>query len=1229
MIMKPKIAMSNRWYIPVYLVAALIFFLLSENIVFLFNKISLSEPNFKKVEKAIQVSIDEAEDYSQMLLEKSKRHGVGEAFRLYSDSLSPILTEKGISVYLFRNEKLVFWSKSLDISNLNEDSTKYFVKNIQNAWYVGRWVTSKSDKVLALLLLKHNYPYQNKFLSNSYNHKIKELEGYNITTHNDDNARKVHLSDGTTIGFEKKMVKNNKLTANVKSILQWIALLLFIIAIITFYQRPYFKKYSIFLFLLIVSVVTIRVLSLMFGFPSSGLSELFSPGIFAHSVINPSLGDFLVNALLFFMLVVFAYKRLINHFQPATNKYIVLWGVVLSMVVWTQFIITDNLFASLVMHSTITFETYRIFNLSIYSLIGYIAISLWFISSLLLADLWIKSFKMFLGNRRSALIALLGFIIAFALMAMIGYLPSIYGALWAVSGFCVLLWLRYKGLQLSAPWFLLMLGLLSLYSVLLVSDYTYRKDQDVRKVLAINLSNERDPVAEVLFNSLVSRMESDTIIHDYIDNIQKHDIEMFGYLQNNYFNGYFKKYDFRATVCYPGSDLIMDNTDSKVDCNGFFNDIISVFGVNIPGSNFYFLNMQNGRINYIGYADCQHSSKSSRLYIELDSKFSPEQFGYPELLLEGKLINKSKLSVYSTAKYYQNQLLAQTGNFPYRLVSSFKLDSTQKFNFINQGGYNHLIYGFDTDDYVVLSRPRETILNTTASFAYVFIFFGIIMTLWLSITFFPLRIWNQAPSFKKRIKTAMILIVFLSLILVASVSIVYSINSFENKSIDNLSEKVLSVMIEIDRDFGKEEVLTPANSEYLSSKLVQLSNIFYSDINLYDVYGVLLASSRPEIFERQLQGKRMNPEAWHEMAYRNSQKLIHKERIGEMTFLSAYVPLVDQNGNIIAYLNLPYFTRQSEFVAELYSIIVAIINIYTLITLFALVLAIVISNQISQPLELIREKIRNVDISGHNEPIRYSANDELGQLVKEYNRMVLELADSAEKLARSQRESAWREMAKQIAHEIKNPLTPMKLSIQHLVKAKRDGSEDWDSMFQKFSVSLVDQINSLSNIATEFSNFAKMPVTSVTAVNMNLVIDEVLTLFSGYSNIKFSYINSCGSNTSVDGDREQLFRVFVNLVKNAVQSIEKGKKGEINIMLSCREKTVTILIEDNGRGIPDDIQPKLFSPNFTTKSGGMGLGLAIVKGIIENNRGRIWFETELGLGTKFFVELPMGDNIKA
>jgi signal transduction histidine kinase len=469
---------------------------------------------------------------------------------------------------------------------------------------------------------------------------------------------------------------------------------------------------------------------------------------------------------------------------------------------------------------------------------------------------------------------------------------------------------------------------------------------------------------------------------------------------------------------------------------------------------------------------------------------------------------------------------------------------------------------------------------------------------------------------------AMILVIFLSLILVGSVTIYYSIINYENKSRENLSEKLLSITVELERDINTDLTKNSSNSSVLSNRLIKLSNVFYSDINVYDKEGNLFATSRPEIFDRQLLGSKMNSSAWYEMNFLHNPKLIHKEQIGSMNYLSAYVPFVDGSSNVIAYLNLPYFTRQSEFIRELYSIIVAILNIYAFLTLLTIAIAIIISNQISKPLELIMANLGKVDITKHNEPIKYEGNDELGQLVKEYNRMVFELAESADKLARSQRESAWREMAKQIAHEIKNPLTPIKLNLQHLIKAKREGVSDWDARFDKFSSTLIDQINALSLIATEFSDFAKMPVSNVSEVNVNLVLDEVVSLFAGYSNIKVNYSNSAGK-VVVDADKEQLFRVFVNLMKNAIQSIDVKRRGEISINMALVKEKCLITIKDNGKGIPDELIYKMFSPNFTTKSGGMGLGLAIVKGIIESINGKVWFETEINVGTTFFVEIPI------
>ncbi|HPI46005.1 MAG TPA: ATP-binding protein, partial [Tenuifilaceae bacterium] len=489
----------------------------------------------------------------------------------------------------------------------------------------------------------------------------------------------------------------------------------------------------------------------------------------------------------------------------------------------------------------------------------------------------------------------------------------------------------------------------------------------------------------------------------------------------------------------------------------------------------------------------------------------------------------------------------------------------------------------------------------------------------------PIQRRSSNNSFKNRISWAISLIIVLSMVMVATATILYNIKNFNQRNEKNLSEKLLSVMFELDKDIML--IYRPNNYdlERLSDRLIELSNIFYTDINIYNTSGMLMVTSRPEMFEKQLLGPRMSHLAWFQMAYMHSPKFVGNEKIGDMSFLSAYVPIVGSNGETIAYLNLPYFTKQEELRSELYSIIVAIINIYALLALFAIVVAVLISVQITRPLELIRERISMVNIAGHNELIEYSGNDEVGQLIREYNRMVEELAWSAKELARNQRESAWREMAKQIAHEVKNPLTPIKLSLQYLVKAKKDGVPDWDQRFQKFSESLVEQINTLTNIANEFSSFAKLPNANISEVNLYKLLTDIVTLYSGYKNMSITLTNKLSYEPTVMADREQLLRVFNNLVKNAIQSVERGKQGVISIsILLGFDKSVRVEVRDNGSGIPDDILPKLFTPNFTTKSGGSGLGLAITREIVHGFGGSIKVNTVVGEGSSFTVELPLG-----
>jgi len=283
--------------------------------------------------------------------------------------------------------------------------------------------------------------------------------------------------------------------------------------------------------------------------------------------------------------------------------------------------------------------------------------------------------------------------------------------------------------------------------------------------------------------------------------------------------------------------------------------------------------------------------------------------------------------------------------------------------------------------------------------------------------------------------------------------------------------------------------------------------------------------------------------------------------------------------------------------------------------------AVIIARQITAPLSFIQLNLGKIIYGKKNEPIKWQRDDEIGALVNEYNKMIAALENSAQRLAQSERESAWREMAKQVAHEIKNPLTPLKLGLQLLEKSWKDKDPKFDQKFERFSKSFVEQIESLSSIASEFSSFARMPDTHLERINIFDMLNQAVVIFVQMDNIKINF-QQPEAPFYIKADRDQLLRCFNNLLKNAIEATQQRNPGIIDINYVISKNNILLSIKDNGNGIPEQMRDKIFEPNFTTKSSGTGLGLAFVKNSIENADGRVWFETIQGVGTTFYLSLP-------
>jgi signal transduction histidine kinase len=643
----------------------------------------------------------------------------------------------------------------------------------------------------------------------------------------------------------------------------------------------------------------------------------------------------------------------------------------------------------------------------------------------------------------------------------------------------------------------------------------------------------------------------------------------------------------------------------------------------LSGTNFYFIDTLNGRINYVGRIKYKQPAGKQEftLFLELESRLISEELGYPKLLIEEKYSKGNVMEDYSYAKYYKDSLIARSGIFQY----SRTFDYFRNSNYSDQG-YDHLIFRIDKDNAIVVSKSSPTFFTQMVSFSYIFVFYYFLVLFYLVLQYFSTMEKGFEFNFKNKIQFSILSVLLLSLLLIGGGTIYFSVEQYKKKQFDILSEKIQSVYLEIDHKLAYVTRLTSGwsddNYDNLGQLLSKFSDVFYTDINLYDPSGNLLATSRPEIFDRGLQGEKMNPVAFRKMSGEKQAEFVNHERIGNLSYLSAYVPYLNVENKLLAYLNLPYFSKQDVLSKDISTLTVAIINVYVLLILMTIAIAVFISEQITRPLRLIRQKFSEIKLGKQYEPISYQGKDEIGSLVAEYNRMVGELERSVEMLAKSERESAWREMAKQIAHEIKNPLTPMKLSVQQLQRSWEDHSEDFDQHLERVTNTLIEQIDNLSSIASEFSNFAKMPRAVNERVNLAERIRNTLDLFPSTDKNHFNF--SCDDSTiCIMADKEQISRVFINLIKNAVQSIPENKTGKIRLKLEAVNRKAVFTISDNGKGIPDDLRDKMFTPNFTTKSSGMGMGLAIVKNIIETCRGTITFHTDVKHGTTFRIEIPL------
>ena len=413
--------------------------------------------------------------------------------------------------------------------------------------------------------------------------------------------------------------------------------------------------------------------------------------------------------------------------------------------------------------------------------------------------------------------------------------------------------------------------------------------------------------------------------------------------------------------------------------------------------------------------------------------------------------------------------------------------------------------------------------------------------------------------------------------------------------------------------------------------LNNISTIHNLELRIFNLEGELIIASEKDDLENYLISKNNNQKieagAFNLLITKilNEEKNIKQIYNNERGDLEIYTVLYSENNKPYAILNIPYKANDLKNINdEIRNEVVVLLTIYIFLFFISAVMAIILLRQITSPLKMITHKLGSLEINQKNEPLYWPVNDEIGTLIRQYNQLLVELRNKAEELAQSERKSAWKNMAKQIAHEIKNPLTPMRLSVQHFERVITKENPDLKEKVLDFSKMLIQQIDTMNTVVSAFSNFASLGDAKKEVFSLEGEIDRLVKLYKE-NGIKFRKpTNSC----LVKIDKSHLTRILNNIIKNAIESIPKDRQQKITIRINKIDSFWEIELTDNGVGIPENLQSKIFEPKFTTKNSGMGLGLAMVKNIIDDFNGEITFLSKLEKGTTFYIKIPKHNETK-
>ena len=743
-----------------------------------------------------------------------------------------------------------------------------------------------------------------------------------------------------------------------------------------------------------------------------------------------------------------------------------------------------------------------------------------------------------------------------------------------------------------------------IYFVTISSTIGFNKEKQRIDVWANRLAMDRDIALEIQLRSTESAIAADPMIgalsalNGSTDLIRSR-------ISSTYMGRIAQDYDINVILAGPEFSNYLDRIRGGVRLG--------------DNSHFFYSSIGSGRTAYTGlFTYYVRNVGSSSVLVTVESKHNREDRGYLSLLGLSDPGRVSLPPVYAWAKYADDRLVQYKGAYPFPTVLSGPLKE-HTGGHADLDGYCHFINEVSEDEVIVISRQStEWLYYVVEGFLFFIIAFG-------AVSLLSRR--RRRSGGRAYYQTRIGLVIYISLILtlvamaVFSVWFVYKRNNADMQSIMTARINTLQSMLQEHlRQVDDPDAV--ASAEVMQA-VEAVGNNLKCDITLFSVDGQVVMSTTPEVYDRLILGHRLEDEAFYNIIYGHKRFYMNRERVGRRRYYALYAPVLNSDGRMVAIISSPFTDINGDLETE------AILHVATVITIFLLLLMLSrfvtfeVVSRMFRPITVLRKKMTVTDVD-HLEPLIYNQDDELTPLVQAYNRMVLDLGESSRRLTQVERDKAWTDMARRVAHDLKNPLTPIKLQLQMLMRMKASGHPAWQERFDEVAQTVLYHVDLLADSADQFSTFAKMYDQKPEQLDLNALVQQEVDLFDSRDDISIEYFGLQGA--VVDAPRPQLTRVVVNLITNAIQAVDENESSK-RIVVSLRNATedgfYEIVVEDNGPGVSEQNQDKIFTPDFTTKTSGSGLGLAICRRIVEHCGGSISYSRSFALGgASFTVKYP-------